>query len=52
MAPLVAWRRMKGKHACIDGRTKRDTSEWRVENSILDNEGTDRVVFGGKKMFN
>lgn len=33
----------------IDGRTKRDTGEWRVENSILDNAGTGRVVFGGKR---
>jgi 2-oxopent-4-enoate hydratase len=33
----------------IDGRTKRGSGKRRVENSILDNAGTGRVVFGGKR---
>ena len=33
----------------IDGRTIRTQGEWRVENSILDNAGVGRVVFGGKR---
>jgi 2-oxopent-4-enoate hydratase len=33
----------------IDGRTKRDPGKRRVENSIADNAGTGRVVFGAKR---
>jgi 2-oxopent-4-enoate hydratase len=33
----------------IDSRQKRDTSKRRIEDSISDNAGTGRVVFGGRK---